>query len=95
MIKAKTKGRTSSLEIFSPPRIAPEVDRKGGTLGERSSLDRLTGWDSLRPSHARDLWTQIEQEEPEMIWMSSECRVFSAMNRINRDRRDPDRWHCE
>eukprot|EP00959_Pyramimonas_sp_CCMP1952_P395465 8286284-Pyramimonas_sp.AAC.1 len=41
------------------------------------------------------MWDQIERDQPEIIWMCSECRVFSAINRVNRDRRDPERWHQE
>eukprot|EP00959_Pyramimonas_sp_CCMP1952_P355013 7436698-Pyramimonas_sp.AAC.1 len=69
--------------------MAPEVKRRGGTLGGRPSCDRLLGWGSSRPDHARDLWRQIEQEQPETIWLCSECKVFSAINRLNRYRRDP------
>eukprot|EP00959_Pyramimonas_sp_CCMP1952_P407958 8549466-Pyramimonas_sp.AAC.1 len=31
------------MEVFSPPRMAPEVERRGAPLGERPSCDRLLG----------------------------------------------------
>eukprot|EP00959_Pyramimonas_sp_CCMP1952_P195554 4088694-Pyramimonas_sp.AAC.1 len=81
------------MEVFSPPRIAPEVEKRGGRLGSSASFDRLTGWDSGIKEHVRHLWREIKKNDPETIWLSSECKVFSAINRINRDRRDPQRWH--
>eukprot|EP00959_Pyramimonas_sp_CCMP1952_P045224 944508-Pyramimonas_sp.AAC.1 len=29
---------------------------------------------------------------PETVWLCPECRAFSAINRINRDRMDPMEW---
>eukprot|EP00959_Pyramimonas_sp_CCMP1952_P158712 3319697-Pyramimonas_sp.AAC.1 len=62
------------MEIFSLPRMAPEVERQGGILGDRPIRDRLLGWDSSRPDHVKDLWRQIEREQPETIWLCSECK---------------------
>eukprot|EP00959_Pyramimonas_sp_CCMP1952_P403824 8462170-Pyramimonas_sp.AAC.1 len=81
------------MEVFSPPRVAPEVERRGAPLGERPSCDRLLGWDSSNPKHVQDLWGQIEREEPETIWLCPECKVFSAINRLSKDCRDPGEWH--
>eukprot|EP00959_Pyramimonas_sp_CCMP1952_P427583 8955142-Pyramimonas_sp.AAC.1 len=60
------------MEVFLPPRMAPEVERLGAPLGERPSCNRLLGRDSSRPECVADVWGQIEREGPETLWLRSE-----------------------
>eukprot|EP00959_Pyramimonas_sp_CCMP1952_P210776 4410872-Pyramimonas_sp.AAC.1 len=80
------------MEVFSPPRMAPVVEKLGAPLGVRSSWDRKVGWGSSSKEDVKQLWKAIRSDRPEMIWLRSECRAFSAINRINRDRMDPADW---
>ena len=38
------------------------------------------------------LWEYVRENKPEVVWLCSECRAFSAINRLNPDRMDPDEW---
>eukprot|EP00959_Pyramimonas_sp_CCMP1952_P420218 8801564-Pyramimonas_sp.AAC.1 len=81
------------MEIFSPPRVAPEVEKAGAPLGERASWDLRQGWDSSNRRDVKRLWAQLKIDKPETVWLCSECRAFSAINRLNRNRMDPADWH--
>eukprot|EP00959_Pyramimonas_sp_CCMP1952_P437883 9167241-Pyramimonas_sp.AAC.1 len=72
------------MEVFSPPRIAPRAQSRGGAQGAKSSWDLKTGWDSRRANDQLDLWAAIEKERPGMIWLRPPCRLFSAISRISR-----------
>jgi hypothetical protein len=88
----RRRAKVSFSEVFSPPRIAPEVAKAGAPLGARASWDLRQGWDSSRRTDVRELWRHLKEDKPETVWLCPECRAFSAINRINRDRMDPVEW---
>ena len=83
--------RTAFVEIFSPPRFVPELEKRGVPIGERASFDKRLGWDSRRPESVRELWRTLRRDRPQVAWLCPECRAFSALNNINLDRMDPER----
>ena len=69
--------------------MSREARRLRLPLGEVSSLDLKTGWDFRRPEDRRLAWWMVEQDQPEYIILSPECRAFSTMFRSNWSRMDP------
>ena len=82
------------MEIFSPPRMVPEARRMGLPLGSSCSWDLRTGWDSRNPAEVRRLWETLKRDRPWMVILQPECRAFSVMQNINRDRVSEDVRHA-
>eukprot|EP00959_Pyramimonas_sp_CCMP1952_P023704 497928-Pyramimonas_sp.AAC.1 len=80
------------MEVFPPPRIAPADTKNGAPVGEEASWDLKVGWDAAQRSEVDRLWETIRTDRPEIIWLRSECRAISAINRLNRDRMGPEGW---
>ena len=76
------------VELFSPPRVTPVCEAQGLATCENPAWDLDTGWDFFSPSGRRDLWKMLQQEEPDLVIMTPECRAFSQIMEINWERLD-------
>ena len=74
-------------EIYSPPRIALHLQKKGYQVG--SSFDLQTGWDLSQDNHRRQMWRILREERPEVLVVSPPCTVFSRLQAINWGRMTP------
>ena len=73
------------MEVFSPPRIAPHVERRGGSTGP--SIDILTGYDLLTASGQRSCLELIHALMPAVLMLSPPCTVLSQLQWTNEGRR--------
>ena len=74
-------------EIYSPPRIALHLQKKGYQVG--SSFDLQTGWDLSQDNHRRQMWRILREERPEVLVVSPPCTAFSRLQAINWGRMMP------
>ncbi|CAK9011962.1 Retrovirus-related Pol polyprotein from transposon RE2 (Retro element 2) (AtRE2) [Includes: Protease RE2 [Durusdinium trenchii] len=74
-------------EIYSPPRIALHLRKKGYQVG--SSFDLQTGWDLSQDNHRRQMWRILREERPEVLVVSPPCTAFSRLQAINWGRMMP------
>ncbi|CAK9083538.1 Retrovirus-related Pol polyprotein from transposon RE2 (Retro element 2) (AtRE2) [Includes: Protease RE2 [Durusdinium trenchii] len=80
------KRPTSSLkvmELFSPPRITQEAAQAGLQVTEPSNFDLKLGWNALCPEDRKKMWKTIEEQEPGVILMSPDCKMFSQLMNVN------------
>lgn len=79
------------MEIFSNPRIAPEVRRLGQTCGP--SIDLGTGWDLTKKAVQQRLLQLLYVLQPLVLMLCPPCTVFSCVQNTMRDRRaDYKKW---
>ena len=77
------------MEVFSPPRIAPEVEMLG--LKPGPSLDLLLGWNFLSQAIRDYALRLIEAFNPKMVHVCPPCTTFSVLWASNISRMHPDR----
>ena len=87
------------VELYSPPRVAQEAGLRayGGTkLKPGWSLDFTTNdpetgeaWDLADGKVRQKAWQLITQGKPFMVMCSPMCTAFSAIQALNKARRDP------
>ena len=67
------------LELFSPPRVSTAAKKAGFSLTEPSNFDIKVGWDFFDASDRAEFWRVVEEQRPDCILMTPECRPFSTM----------------
>eukprot|EP00434_Breviolum_minutum_P029882 symbB.v1.2.026423.t1/scaffold2638.1/size74318/2 len=77
------------MELFSPPRVTKECSRFGCTTTKIPAYDLDCGWDFFNAKHRKEFWEALEEEEPDLVVMSPECRAFSQMMNVNWEKMDP------
>ena len=70
------------LEVWSPPRVAPEYRRLH--QGCAISLDLTTGWDSSDLGDRKKLLDFVNLIQPHRIILSPPCTMFSTLQNANR-----------
>lgn len=68
-------------EVYSPPRVVPEAERRGFAPG--TSFDLETGWDLLEIKDEAEMWRRLEEEDPTLIVLSHPCTPFSQLQEWN------------
>ena len=78
-------------ELFSPPRLTAEIlaSHSRHTTTSPPSFDRKTGWEFNNPEHRRKFWKVLDEQSPDVVGMSPECRPFSILMNSNWSRMDP------
>ncbi|CAK9090690.1 Reverse transcriptase Ty1/copia-type domain-containing protein [Durusdinium trenchii] len=71
------------MELFSPPRITQEAAQAGLQVTEPSNFDLKLGWNALCPEDRKKMWKTIEEQEPDVILMSPDCKMFSQLMNVN------------
>ena len=79
---------TAVSELYSPPRLTAKARSLGLRPGLAIDLD--TGWDLSVPAQQKAAAQHIEDEDPELLMMSPECKRFSQLQALNDQRRDPN-----
>ena len=77
-------------ELFSPPRLTKECSRFGCITTKIPAYDLDCGWDFFNAKHRKEFWEALEEEEPDLVVMSPECRAFSQMMNVNWEKMDPE-----
>ena len=77
-------------EIFSPPRVTEEAGRMGLNPGFALDLQvtREDGdtWDFNRVEHRQDARRLVKETRPRLLVGSPECRVWSALQNLRKDK---------
>eukprot|EP00969_Alexandrium_andersonii_P061755 2722660-Alexandrium_andersonii.AAC.1 len=69
------------MEIFSPPRIAPEVTKLG--LRASVSLDLTGGWNALNLEDQKRAFEEIVRRRPAVVMLSPPWTWFSQLQNTN------------
>ena len=93
-VSEETIDAVDVAEAYSPPRLATEAHRFG--LSPGSSLD-LTGhdeegrpWDFSKPEMRAKGRKRFHDEKPKVLMVSTMCRDWSQMMRVNWERMPPE-----
>ena len=78
--------RYKVMELFSPPRITKECEKKGIQTTSIPAFDLTEGWDFFNAGHRKEFWRVLEEEQPDLVVMTPECRGFSQMMNVNWER---------
>ena len=78
------------MELFSPPRVTRECRRFGCTTTRVPAYDLDCGWDFFSAKDRKAFWQALEEEDPDLVVMSPECRAFSQMMNVNWEKMDPE-----
>ena len=78
------------MELFSPPRVTRECKRFGCTTTRVPAYDLDCGWDFFLAKDRKAFWQALEEEDPDLVVMSPECRAFSQMMNVNWEKMDPE-----
>jgi len=70
-------------ELFSPQRVTPAVKEAGFEVTEPPSFDKSEGWDFFDCSDRKTFWDVLENQQPDLVIMSPECRLFSQIMSLN------------
>ena len=70
-------------ELFSPQRVTPAVKEAGFEVTEPPSFDKSEGWDFFDCSDRKKCWDVLENQQPDLVIMSPECRLFSQIMNLN------------
>jgi hypothetical protein len=84
------------MEVFSMPRIVPEVQRLG--LRAIRSMDRLNGWNLDNAINVGNAFEEVWKRQPSVMLLSPPCTIFSKMQDTNWHRIEPQKlkaWAIE
>ncbi|CAK9057683.1 unnamed protein product [Durusdinium trenchii] len=82
-LEKRTTSGLKVMELFSPPRITQEAAQAGLQVTEPSNFDLKLGWNALCPEDRKKMWKTIEEQEPDVILMSPDCKMFSQLMNVN------------
>ena len=68
-------------EVYSPPRITAEAGRKGMSIG--GAYDLQTGFDLRSTGDQKKMWSELEEDDPELTVLSPPCTPFSQLQELN------------
>ncbi|CAK9094858.1 unnamed protein product [Durusdinium trenchii] len=74
------------LELFSPPRLSLRALEAGLETTKPSNLDLTSGWDALQWRDRKKMWQILEEQKPDVVIMSPDCRMFSQLMNVNLER---------
>ena len=70
-------------ELFSPARVTPQAKAAGFDVTEPPSFDQTEGWDFFDCGDRKRFWEVLETQQPDLLVMSPECRLFSQIMNLN------------
>lgn len=68
-------------EVYSHPRIVQEAVRQG--LSGGGSYDVKTGFDLKSTSDLKKMWSELEDDDPELVVLCPPCTPFSLLQGLN------------
>ena len=80
------------MEIFSPPRLAPEFMKRPGDHLAQFSIDVLTGYDLSARDIQNYMLEMLQRRKPRAVMLSPPCTMFSKLQNLNRKKSDPTAW---
>ena len=83
----KRYGKSALLELFSPPRVTAEAERRG--LAHSGAIDLRDGHDLTKPSGQDYAIQKLVTDEPWLTALSPSCRAFSPAMVCNWNKMDP------
>ena len=83
--------RLDFAELFSPSRVSPHAQRLGLKVDMDAVFDLTAGWDVRKKEHRQKFRSFQKERRPRTLMASPECKAFSPLQNINRDRMDPER----
>ena len=87
MASSNGSGTFRICELFSSPRLTGVVCGNDNIkFTEPSSFDLSSGWDFFDAHDRAFFWKTVEEQQPDLIAMSPECRAFSQLMNVNWDR---------
>ena len=92
--RRKAHGR-DLIEVFSPPRLTAEAQRRGLNTSEEWAYDLTCGWDCHKSKDRKRLWRDLDRQPARHVVLTPECRMFSVMQNLSKNKRDPDRWKAQ
>ena len=84
------RGKYKIVELFSPARVTPLCEEFGCTTTKIPAYDLENGWDFFDAKDRRSFWKMLEEEDPDLVVMTPECRAFSQMMNVNWERMSAD-----
>ena len=82
--------RLDFAELFSPPRVSPLAQQMGLKVDASAVFDLTAGWDVRNKEHRRRFRTFQNERRPKTLMASPECKAFSPLQNINKERMDPE-----
>ena len=71
------------MEVFSPPRVTEMAKQRGFLTTEPPNFDLTNGWNTLHFEDRRQLWKTLEEQSPDLVLLSPDCRLFSVLMNVN------------
>lgn len=68
-------------EVFSPPRISQEPQKRKLTVGK--AYDLLTGYNLQEHKDQQKMWRDLRADEPELVVCSPPCTPFTSIQELN------------
>ena len=69
-------------EVFSPPRLTAEAQRRGLNTSEEWAYDLTCGWDCHESKDRKRLWRDLDRQPARHVVLTPECRMFSVMQNL-------------
>ena len=73
--------KVSVSEVYSPPRVTAEARRRGMEVG--GAYDLQTGYDLKSTNDQARMWSEREEDDPELAVLSPPCTPFSQLQELN------------
>lgn len=73
--------KVSISEVYSPPRVTAEAQRSGMKVG--GAYDLQTGYDLKSTNDQARMWSELEEDDPELTVLSPPCTPFSQLQELN------------
>ncbi|CAK8995356.1 Uncharacterized protein SCF082_LOCUS4325, partial [Durusdinium trenchii] len=89
MKKMEDLDRLDFVELFSPSRVAPYVQRHGLQVDSNLIYDITAGWDARKKACRQSFRAMQRKRRPRVLMASPECKAFSQLRHINKCRADP------
>ncbi|CAK9058244.1 Retrovirus-related Pol polyprotein from transposon RE2 (Retro element 2) (AtRE2) [Includes: Protease RE2 [Durusdinium trenchii] len=71
------------MEVFSPPRVTEMAKQRGFLTTEPPNFDLTNGWNTLHFEDRRQLRKTLEEQSPDLVLLSPDCRLFSVLMNVN------------
>ena len=68
-------------EVYSPPRVTAEAQKRGLEVG--GAYDLQTGYDLKSTKDKNRMWSELEEDDPELTVLSPPCTPFSQLQELN------------
>lgn len=78
-------------ELFSPARVGKKASSWGLRTTSPPAFDRVDGWEFFDVKDRSHFWKVLDEQQPDVILMTPDCKAFSQMMESNWDRMDEEK----